>query len=162
VIVGPVLLPTLGLTIIFAIFFFLPEGWPTWLIGLLAAFACFVAGALLALMRSPYLALLSLLAPLTWAPLTSSIAGRLRRRLDPPPSRDEFTLRDDSLYPLIGRSGRALTPLRPAGSVDFDGRRLDGLSEGEYIAEGTTVWGLRVRGRYLIVRPLHDPPHHEG
>jgi membrane-bound serine protease (ClpP class) len=160
--VGPVLLPTLGLTIIFAIFFFLPEGWTTWLIGLLAAFACFVAGALLALLRSPYLALLALLAPLTLAPLTSSIAGRLRRRLDPPPSRDEFTFRDDSLYPLIGRSGRALTPLRPAGSVDFDGRRLDGLSEGEYIAEGTTVSGLRVRGRYLIVRPLHDPPQHEG
>jgi membrane-bound serine protease (ClpP class) len=155
--VWPALCLALGLTVFFAIFFFLPEGWLGWLIGLIVAAGCLVAGAVLASLRSPSQGLAFLLAPLALAPLTTSIAGRLRRRLDPPPSRDEFTLREDWLYPLIGRRGRTLTPLRPAGSVDFDGRRLDGLSEGGYIDAGTPVSGVRVRGRYLVVRVQSHP-----
>ncbi len=156
--VWPLLSSAVGLTIIFALFFFLPEEGLSWIIGLILAVVCFFAGALFALNQSPPLGLAFLLAPLALAPLASSIAGYLRQRMDPPPSRDEFTLRDDSLYPLVGRLGRALTPLRPGGSVDFNGRRLDGLSEGGYIEAGTSVSVVRVRGQFLIVRAQPDPP----
>jgi membrane-bound ClpP family serine protease len=155
--VWPLLCSTLGLAVLFLLFFFLPEGWPGWLVGLLVAFGCSVGAVLLAISRSPGTGLAFLLAQLALAPLTASVAGRLRRRFDPAPSRDEFTLRDESLHTLIGRRGRALTPLRPAGSVDFDGRRLDGLSEGAYIDEDTPVTGIRVRGRFLVVRAYPDP-----
>jgi len=159
--IGPVVCLALGLAVLFAIFVFLPEGWPGWLLGLVVAFGCLFAGALLASWRSPAQGLAFVLASLALAPLTSSLAGRLRRWLDPPPARDEFTLRDESLHRLIGRRGRAMTPLRPAGSVDFDGRRLDGISEGQYIDGGTLVSAVRVRGRFLVVRAdpdSDDPP----
>ena len=149
--IGPLICLILGLTVIFAIFFFLPEGWLGWLLGLFVASGWLVAGALLASTRSPPLGLLFSLAPFALAPLTSSVAGRLRRWLNPPSSRDEFTLRDEALHRLIGRRGRAMTPLRPAGSVEFDGRRLDGISEGVFIDGGTLVSAVRVRGRFLVV-----------
>src|SRR5687767_5042617 len=95
--VWPVLCSALALMVIFALFFFLPEGGLSWIIGLILAFGCLAAGALLALKQSFPLNLVLALTPLTLAPLISSMAGRLRLRLDPPPSRDEFTLREDSL-----------------------------------------------------------------
>jgi membrane-bound ClpP family serine protease len=54
---------------------------------------------------------------------------------------------------LIGQFGRAITPLRPSGVVDFDGRRLDGLAEEGLIAPGTLVRAVHVRGGSLVVRP---------
>jgi membrane-bound serine protease (ClpP class) len=57
---------------------------------------------------------------------------------------------------LIGQYGRALTPLRPSGLVDFDGRRLDGLSEEGLIAAGTLIVAVRVRAGQLIVRAAVD------
>jgi membrane-bound serine protease (ClpP class) len=58
---------------------------------------------------------------------------------------------------LIGQFGRAVTPLRPSGLVDFDGRRLDGLSEEGLIPAGTLVRAVRVRGGELVVRTATDP-----
>jgi membrane-bound serine protease (ClpP class) len=54
----------------------------------------------------------------------------------------------------IGQRGRALTPLRPGGSVEIGGRRLDALSEGEYIPAGAEVEVIDVRGAQLVVRML--------
>jgi hypothetical protein len=41
--------------------------------------------------------------------------------------------------------------------VDFDGRRLDGLSEEGLIPSGALVRAVRVRGGQLIVRMAPDP-----
>ncbi|MDA8441256.1 MAG: hypothetical protein M0Z55_02670 [Peptococcaceae bacterium] len=53
---------------------------------------------------------------------------------------------------LPGRCGRALTPLRPAGTAEFDGERLDVVTEGGFIAKGAIVKVLRVEGARIIVR----------
>ncbi len=58
---------------------------------------------------------------------------------------------------LIGQFGRALTPLRPTGLVDFDGRRLEGLSEEGLIPAGSLVRAVQVRGGRLIVRVADVP-----
>lgn len=55
---------------------------------------------------------------------------------------------------LVGERGRALTPLRPSGLVDFDGRRLEGIAEAGLIPEGTPVRAIAVRSGRLVVREL--------
>jgi membrane-bound serine protease (ClpP class) len=57
-----------------------------------------------------------------------------------------------TLHHLIGQFGRALTPLRPSGVVDFEGRRLDGLAEEGLIPAGTLVKAISIRGNQLVVR----------
>lgn len=61
-----------------------------------------------------------------------------------------------SLRDLEGRQGRAITPLRPAGTAEFDGVRTDVVSEGGFIASGRTVEVIRVAGRRVVVRALPD------
>ncbi len=70
----------------------------------------------------------------------------------PAPEEIEVSHSPQRLDHLIGQIGRALTPLRPSGTVDFDGRRIDGLSEGDLIASGTLVQAVRVRSGQLVVR----------
>lgn len=53
---------------------------------------------------------------------------------------------------LIGQYGRSLSPLRPSGVIDFDGRRVDGLSEGGMIPSGVLVKAVQVRSGQIVVR----------
>ena len=53
-----------------------------------------------------------------------------------------------------GRIGKAVTPLRPSGVVDFDGRRIDATSEGLMIERETWVRCLDVKAGKVIVRPV--------
>lgn len=57
-----------------------------------------------------------------------------------------------SLY--LGKQGIALTPLRPAGSVEIDGRRLDVVTEGEFIHHGAEVEVIKVEGTRVVVREI--------
>jgi membrane-bound serine protease (ClpP class) len=59
---------------------------------------------------------------------------------------------DLSIYQ--GKKGTALTPLRPAGAVDFDGRRLDVVTEGEFIPAGSPVVAVKVEGNKITVKLL--------
>jgi len=63
---------------------------------------------------------------------------------------------------LIGQIGRSLTTLRPSGIVDFDGRRLDGLSEGGLIPTGTLVQAVRVRSGQIVVRTAPESSFDEA
>ena len=58
----------------------------------------------------------------------------------------------------IGKSGRVVNPLRPAGVVEFeDGERLDVVSEGAFIAGGEEVKVVKVEGRRIVVRRKRQP-----
>lgn len=59
---------------------------------------------------------------------------------------------------LLGRTGLASTPLRPAGLAEFDGQRVDVVSEGSYIEVGTPVEVTRVEGNRIVVRARHVRP----
>ncbi|MCS7082256.1 MAG: hypothetical protein N2561_06150 [Bacteroidetes bacterium] len=52
----------------------------------------------------------------------------------------------------VGREGTALTPLRPSGIVEIDGRRWDVVTEGEFIARSSRVRVVRVESGRLVVR----------
>jgi membrane-bound serine protease (ClpP class) len=58
----------------------------------------------------------------------------------------------DTAGELVGRTGVALSDLRPAGKADFDGRRLDVVTEGGYISRGATVVVTEVHGARIVVK----------
>jgi membrane-bound serine protease (ClpP class) len=62
---------------------------------------------------------------------------------------------------LRGRYGRALSDLRPAGAVNFDGRRVDVISEGILVPAGAWVRCVDVRATTVVVRQV-DAPDLEG
>lgn len=51
-----------------------------------------------------------------------------------------------------GRLGVTITPLRPAGSIEVDSKRLDVVSEGVYIEKNQNVRIVKVEGNRIIVR----------
>jgi membrane-bound serine protease (ClpP class) len=52
---------------------------------------------------------------------------------------------------LAGRSGQALTDLRPGGSALIDGRKLDVIAHGGYIDKGTTITVQEAAGSRIVV-----------
>ena len=55
---------------------------------------------------------------------------------------------------LLGKEGLALSLLRPSGVGEFDGQRLDVVSEGLYIEPGTKIKIVQTEGRRIVVKPV--------
>jgi membrane-bound serine protease (ClpP class) len=55
----------------------------------------------------------------------------------------------------LGRGGRAVSPLRPAGIADIDGARVDVVSDGAFIDAGSPIVVTRVDGNRIVVRRAH-------
>lgn len=62
---------------------------------------------------------------------------------------------------LLGRKGRASSPLHPAGIAVIDGRRVDVVSEGELIDAGHFIEVTRVDGNRIVVRQIANPNNKE-
>ena len=62
----------------------------------------------------------------------------------------------DTDVEILGATGRAITPLRPAGTVEIDelSRRVDVITAGEFIPAGASVRVVSVRGSRVEVRQL--------
>lgn len=58
---------------------------------------------------------------------------------------------------LRGRVGRALSDLRPSGVCDFDGWRVDTITEGMMVEAGGYVRCVDVRADKVVVRPVEGP-----
>jgi membrane-bound serine protease (ClpP class) len=57
---------------------------------------------------------------------------------------------------LLGKTGVATSYLRPAGVAAIDGRRIDVLTEGDFVPAGTAVTVTRVEGARVFVRPAAE------
>jgi len=57
------------------------------------------------------------------------------------------------LKSLVGRRGRAISPLLPAGAVEIDGRYFDALTHGRPIEKNEPIEVVEATGNHLIVRP---------
>ena len=65
------------------------------------------------------------------------------------------------LETLRGRVGKTISPMRPSGVVDFEGRRIDAMSEGPQFDAGVWVKCVDVKSGKVVVR-LVEPggePH---
>lgn len=65
----------------------------------------------------------------------------------------QFSAADDLGY-LLGSEGVALTTLRPSGTADFSGVKLDVVSNGEFIKKGTLVIVDKVMGNRIVVKQI--------
>ncbi|MEA5047854.1 MAG: NfeD family protein [Eubacteriales bacterium] len=52
---------------------------------------------------------------------------------------------------LVGKSGIALTPLRPAGIAEIEGKRVDVMTAGEFLAKGCRVTVAKAEGMHILV-----------
>ncbi|WNF04040.1 NfeD family protein [Brevibacillus borstelensis] len=55
---------------------------------------------------------------------------------------------------LLNKNGVALTPLRPAGVVKIDGKRIDAVSAGGFIAAGSQIVVSQVEGTRVVVQEI--------
>ena len=55
---------------------------------------------------------------------------------------------------FLGREGVTTTVLRPTGIAEFDGVRLNVISEGDFVQSGTAVQIIRVDGGRILVRTI--------
>lgn len=102
------------------------------------------------------LVLAVLVAGLILLLLRSARKGRIARSiiLSLQSSSDKgYRSNDDCSY-LVGRTGTALTELRPSGVAEVDGKRYDVVTEGTYIRRGTAIRVIQAIGRRIIVEAI--------
>jgi len=71
---------------------------------------------------------------------------------------DGYVAADDTLGALVGSTGTVVAALRPAGKADIDGKRVDVVSDSEFIARDTPVTVVEVEGGRVVVRPSAELP----
>ncbi|WP_082420658.1 nodulation protein NfeD [Paenibacillus sp. A3] len=57
---------------------------------------------------------------------------------------------------LLGRSGKAVTPLRPAGTALFGDERVDVVTVGDFVESGRTVKVTHVEGVRVVVQEVKE------
>ncbi len=87
-----------------------------------------------------------------------SLAGKRLALKAVAESTEEDAPAADEPSPLVGRYGKTVTPLRPSGAAEFDGRRVDVVSEGMPIDAEAWVKCVEVKGARVVVRPVPKPP----
>ena len=60
----------------------------------------------------------------------------------------------EEMSELVGKEGETLTVLNPAGFAEFDGVRLNVVSEASYLNKGTKVKVILVEGNRIVVREI--------
>jgi membrane-bound serine protease (ClpP class) len=60
-------------------------------------------------------------------------------------------------HALLGKRGRASTPLHPAGIAEIEGERVDVVSDGELVEPGQLIEVIRVDGNRIVVRKTTPP-----
>jgi membrane-bound serine protease (ClpP class) len=57
---------------------------------------------------------------------------------------------------LLGAVGVVITPLRPVGTCDFSGQRVECVAEGGYVDKGRKIKVIHVEGTQLTVRVVEE------
>jgi len=70
--------------------------------------------------------------------------------------RDDFVASPDSFADLVGKRGKALSLLRPSGTVEIDGRRVSVITAGAFIPAGASVEVVSVEGSRVVVKAVSD------
>ena len=113
--------------------------------------------------NTPMVALIVLMAELTVAAIILSISlrsaakGRLSRSemiLHATQRDEDGYLPTEDMKVFLNKEGTATTALRPTGMGDFDGVRLNVISDGEFIEQGTPIRITRVDGARIVVQPI--------
>jgi membrane-bound serine protease (ClpP class) len=140
---------------------FVPSG------GLLSAcaFACVAGGVLIFFKHSMVAGIAGVGIAIVMIPLLLVFAYRIFPRtrfgrsvtLSPPERQQGDAIADTAeLKVLVGKEGTVLTPLRPVGACDFDGRRVECVAESGYVDKGKRVKVIRVQSTQVTVRVIEE------
>jgi len=58
---------------------------------------------------------------------------------------------DERASELVGRQGKAISLLRPAGRAEFDGEPMDVVTQGDFIQAGEPIEICEVHGNRVVV-----------
>ncbi|OCT17153.1 hypothetical protein A8709_24550 [Paenibacillus pectinilyticus] len=72
-----------------------------------------------------------------------------------------FTSNPDRSY-LIGKTGEAITPLRPAGTAMIQGERIDVVTSGSFIPASHAVVVIEVEGVRVVVKEVANEQNNLG
>ena len=100
---------------------------------------------------------LSLIAIAISMSLRSATKGRLSRSkiiLKERESNEAGYRSAEDMQVFLGREGETTTVCRPTGMAEFDGVKLNVVSEGEFIPAGTRVRIVLVEGSRIVVRVI--------
>ncbi len=61
------------------------------------------------------------------------------------------------LEALKNRTGKTVSPMRPSGTVEIDGKRIDAMTEGIMLDSGVWVRCVAIKGTTVIVRQMETP-----
>jgi membrane-bound ClpP family serine protease len=88
--------------------------------------------------------------------LKSATKGRLSKILVLHEAQKKETgyVGSDDLEYFLGKEGITTSILRPSGTADFQGIKLDVVSEGEFIPKDCKVKIMEVQGRRIVVREI--------
>jgi len=67
-------------------------------------------------------------------------------------SKDDGYSGTDDLNYLSGKTGIVTTMCRPVGTVEFDGKKLDVVTQGEFIEKGQAVEVIEIEGNRVVVK----------
>ena len=101
--------------------------------------------------------IVALIAILLSITLKSAANGRLSKSpiiLKDAERPEDGYLASNDMSIFIGREGETRTVLRPSGIADFDGVRLNVVSDGMYIKQGVRVRIDRVEGSRIVVEEV--------
>lgn len=88
--------------------------------------------------------------------LHSATKGRLSKTLVLSDSlkREQGYEGTEDLKFFLDKEGKAVTVLRPAGTANFDGVKLDVVTQGEFINKDTNIKVIKVEGRRIVVKEI--------
>lgn len=101
--------------------------------------------------------IVALVAIMLSVALKSAADGRLSKSkliLHESESSREGFLSSGDMSVFLGREGETRTALRPSGIAEFDGVRLNVVSDGVFIAQGVRVKIVRVDGNRILVHTI--------
>ena len=100
---------------------------------------------------------LALIAIAISVSLRSATKGKLSRSklvLNHRESNEEGYRSQEDMQIFLGREGECVTVLRPTGMAEFDGVKLNVVSEGEFVSAGSRVRIVQVEGSRIVVRVI--------
>lgn len=151
----PVGLFIFGLILVFLEIFILPGG----VVGILGALMMF--GSVFLVAPTPIDAVISLITSLIgtalilWIGLKFMTKRNLWSKMvlkERQANKEGYLAPQAELGRFLHQTGRTITPLRPAGKVDFNGEQVDVVTEGGFIPVDTLVKVIKVEGTRVIVR----------
>lgn len=129
------------------------------------AFVCLFGGIFIFFKQSTAAGVIGVIVAIIMIPSVLVVAYRVfpRTRFGKnvtlaPPVREQGDAVPDTglLKELLGATGVVLTPLRPVGTCDFSGRRVECVADSGYVDKGKKVRVIGVESTQVTVREIEE------